>query len=88
MASNGIKWVTKKRALKNHPQSKNNLSAGNLRRHHYIHYSDIKPEISQNDNVNNSDTITQQELIENLNEWKFHFVISQVKTLVCVVSKN
>ena len=27
-------------------------------------------------------TITNKELNENLNEWKFHFVISQIKNLV------
>ena len=83
MASNGVKWVTKKRAQKAAQSQKNN----NPRKHHYIHYSDIKPE-NQNDNFNNSNTITQQELIENLNEWKFHFVISQVKTLVCFRKKK
>ncbi len=78
MASNGVKWVTKKRAQKVQSQ----LSEWNSRKHHFIRYSDINPENNQNENAINSNTITQQELIENLNEWKFHFVISQVKTLV------
>ena len=39
------------------------------------------------DKVKNPTIIPQKELFDNLNEWKFHFVISQVKNLV-IFSSN
>jgi hypothetical protein len=80
VASNGVKWVSKK-------QSNISFSkAWNPLKHHFVNYSDIKLD-SEHDSVfksNTSNKLTHKQLLENLNDWKFHFVISQVENLVII----
>lgn len=89
VASNGVKWVTKKRS--NIALSKMLKPGYDARKNHFVYYSDIKQEQSEDlgtKNTSSSTMITPKELIENLNEWKFHFVISQVKNLVYIFYYN
>jgi len=57
------------------------------RNNHYLHYSDIPLNSKDNINIikscnNNNTTLTHKELIENLKEWKFHYILSQINNLV------
>lgn len=77
VASNGVKWTSKRN--RSHI-SKSYKSSWKPRSNHYLRYSDVK--LKEKVKKPTVKTITHKELIENLNEWKFHFVISQVKNLI------
>lgn len=78
VASNGVTWTSKKNRSRI-AISKCYKTTWKPRNHHYLRYSDIK---IKDKAKNNPTIITQKELYNNLNEWKFHFVISQVKNLI------
>ncbi len=83
VASNGVVWTSKRRRSEIPLAEK----AVKPRSYHYNRYADIK---SSNDNRKTArkETISSKELAENLNEWKFHFVVSQVKSLITLENKS
>ena len=86
ISSTGLKW-TAKNTEKNTPSygiTEFYKPTWKPRANHYIHYSDIQLNGKETlyKPATNSATITHQELIEKLNEWRLHYVISQVNSLV------
>ncbi|CAF0861354.1 unnamed protein product [Brachionus calyciflorus] len=86
----GIRWTTK-RQRSQFSISKLYKPTWKPKQNHFVKYSDVNIyQTSSNTslqsnttyNSNNTKCLTRKELVDNLNEWKFHYVISQVNNLV------
>ena len=63
------------------------------RSNHYVHYSDIQLNSKESigllqSSSSSNGTIMHKELLESLNEWKFHYILSQVNNLVSYSACN
>ncbi len=83
VASNGMIWTTKRQHSEIPMRTINYRPITKVRKYHLERYSDIK-KLKKDETPTGvqKEAITKNELVENLNEWKFHFVISQVKSLI------
>ena len=85
MSSTGLKWTSKSKSAQI-GITKFSKPSWQPRNNHFVHYSDIT--LNSKDSINllkatgGSATITHKELVDNLNEWKFHYILSQVNNLV------
>jgi hypothetical protein len=89
ISRSGLRWITKASNNSSLGINKFDRPSWKSRNNHYVNYSDIKVNskenvnlMKQNNHNNNNKTMTHEELMRNLNEWKFHYVISQVNNLI------
>jgi hypothetical protein len=86
ISSTGVKWISKSKSAQIGIAKYYKPSWSLQPRNHFVQYSDIQ--LNAQDSVNdllvstNDPIITHKELIGNLNEWKFHYIISQVNNLI------
>jgi hypothetical protein len=82
ICKNGFKWAAKSELRPQIAITKYYKPTWKAKTNHYVKYSDIKLKDNSSYLKPNSGSITHRELVENLNEWKFHYVVSQVNNLV------
>lgn len=82
ICKNGFKWAAKNKLRPQIAITKYYKPTWKAKTNHYVKYSDIKMKDNNSYLKPSGGSITHRELVENLNEWKFHYVVSQVNNLV------
>ena len=77
--SEGVKWTTK-RQRSQFSIDKYYSPNWKPKQNHFVKYSDVG--LTHSNANGQISTITRKQLVDNLNEWRFHYVISQVNDLV------
>ncbi|RNA23737.1 histone deacetylase complex subunit SAP130-like protein [Brachionus plicatilis] len=75
----GVRW-TSKRQRSQVSIDKCYSPTWRPKQNHFVKYSDLGP--VQSPTNSQASTITRKQLVDNLNEWRFHYVISQVNDLI------
>nr|QDF21424.1 histone deacetylase complex subunit SAP130-like protein [Brachionus koreanus] len=76
----GVKW-TSKRQRHQFSIDKYYAPSWKPKQNHFVKYSDVDLALSPTTN-SQVNTVTRKQLVDNLNEWRFHCVISQVNDLM------